>query len=151
MTINTMEIAPPTNIPPPQYTPSAPAPAAPKKRGEAMDIRSWNTTFQEYHAVSGDEEGESGFRATRSGAAEVSDGNSPERVRAGPREIWDSVKLLATPLTRRKVSREENNRVRPKLSQGSGTEGGAEVLPRSRGCVGLVTGNVGKTKARLGK
>ncbi|KAE9402356.1 hypothetical protein BT96DRAFT_974393 [Gymnopus androsaceus JB14] len=61
-------------------------------------------------------------RATQSGAAEVLDGNSPERVRAGPREIWDSVKLLATPLTRRKVSREENNRVRPKLSQGGGTK-----------------------------
>ncbi|KAE9398219.1 hypothetical protein BT96DRAFT_995110 [Gymnopus androsaceus JB14] len=38
-----MEIAPPTNTPPPQYTPPAPAPApapaAPKKRGEATDIR----------------------------------------------------------------------------------------------------------------
>ncbi|KAE9390200.1 hypothetical protein BT96DRAFT_1002525 [Gymnopus androsaceus JB14] len=41
MTISKMEIAPPTNTPPLQYTPPAPAPApaAPKKRGEAMDIR----------------------------------------------------------------------------------------------------------------
>ena len=83
--------------------------------------------------------------------AEVSDGNGPERIQVRPCEEWDSVKLLATPLTHHNVSREETGRVRPKLSQGSGTEGGAEVLPKSRGCVGLVIGNVGKTKARLGK
>ena len=83
--------------------------------------------------------------------AEVSDGNGPERIQVGPCEGWDSVKLLATPLTRRKVSREENSKAKPKLSQGKGTEGGAEVRPRSRGCVGLVIGNNGIAKARLGK
>lgn len=83
--------------------------------------------------------------------AEVLAGNGPERIWVGPCEGWDSVKLLATPLTHRKVSREENSKARPKLSQGKGTEGGAEVWPRSRGCVGLIIGNDWNAKARLRK
>ena len=69
----------------------------------------------------------------------------------GPCEGWDSVKLSATPLTHRKVSQEVNSKAEPRLSQGSRTEGGAEVQPRLRGCVDLVIGNDGNAKARLGK
>ena len=53
-----MEIAPPTNTPPPQYTPPAPAPApappapAPKKRGEATDIRPKVVTLIRRHYLS---------------------------------------------------------------------------------------------------